>query len=87
MTDSNSEAEPDRPIEIHATGEARALAYVSEDELEQLEDGEPFWRVVEEIPEFTPGKDWDWAVASQRDERASTDQPVQDSDNNEGGSE
>jgi hypothetical protein len=64
---ASDESEPDRPIEIHASGDARALAYVSEEELERLEDGEPFWRVAEEIPEFTPGSDWDWSVASKHD--------------------
>lgn len=63
MTDG--ESEPERPIEIHATGDAGALAYVSEEELERLEDGEPFWKVVEEVPEFTPGSEWDWSVASE----------------------
>jgi len=65
MTDGDSE--PDRPIKIHATGDAGALAYVSEEELERLEDGEPFWQVVEDVPEFQPGKDWSWSVASDRD--------------------
>jgi hypothetical protein len=69
MTDDNSE--PDRPIQIHASGDAGALAYVSEEELERLEDGEPFWEVVEDVPEFTPGSDWDWSVASDRDREKS----------------
>lgn len=65
MTDGDSE--PERPIEIQATGDAGALAYVSEEELERLEDGEPFWKVVEEVPEFQPGKDWSWTVTSDPD--------------------
>jgi hypothetical protein len=65
MTDGDSE--PDRPIKIHANGDAGALAYVSEEELERLEDGESFWEVVEDVPEFTPGTDWDWSVASDLD--------------------
>jgi hypothetical protein len=71
MTDDDSE--PDRPIKVHASGDAGALAYVSEEELKRLENGEPFWKVVEEVPEFTPGGDWSWSVASDpgRDESPS----------------
>lgn len=82
---TNSESEPNRPIKLHASGEAGAIAYVSEEELEQLEDGEPFWTVVNEVPEFEPGTDWEWAVDSNPENNDS--EPVEDSDNREGGTE
>lgn len=84
MTDG--ESEPDRQIEIHANGDAGALAYVSEEELERLENGEPFWKVVEEVPEFTPGTDWDWTVTSKPE---SDESPSEDgeSESEDGGTE
>jgi len=62
--------ETERPIEVHAKGSAYAIAHLSAEEYQRLEDGESFWSVVEDVPEFAPAStsgEWDWSRQSRGD--------------------